>query len=649
MFKIFRGRELYLRTVIYILAVIVFFSCWNILGEGTAYIGATIAKGSLIMMGTDLTGNPIRSTLIFLGVFLYIGLFSFLSSLNIYTGFIINFVSIFLLAYNFSSNIKQIIWRPFVLGYLYLLVEPGTAQELPVRLITLALGALFMILTQFILNKNKAKKNLESGLKTLVEEIEKKIDIILEGKEVLTTTKFKVISSVDKIVSTVYSKKIDPFFITKDDNIVLNLALYAERLNYLLKEINVDLHNNIEKSFIEDLSSLTHEIHDLIGKKNSNDQLLNLLNNFYNKHIESAKDDYYLYEILQNLNMLKLSIENAAYNGFKVKDILFNRKLRNEISTVFKVNFKTDSLRFAFAFRLSITISVAYFIVHFLNIPKGSWIVFTIYAVMDPLIEDSKKRFPKRFKGTLLGIAIFLVVYFTVKSIVIQGIIFIGFYYVYVIAKDFGVKTMCTAVVGIGLFGIVTQEPRQGAMYRLVFMIIGIIIGYLASRYILPYNLTKSKNRIMSIYHTLSKEILDFAFNNPINDYYFKILSEKLMLSKLYESKLVARNDEEIKEFIFNQRILNNTIYFLLYSIKDNEQKDKVVEDFKKYILEVEAYNNNEIKDEVAIIKKIKRKFKNGFHEIESNEEKLLFINLYRIVIRMRESKILLEKVKGEI
>lgn len=648
MFKIFKGRELYLRTVVYILAVIVFFSCWNILGEGTAYIGATIAKGALIMIGTDLTGNPIRSTLIFLGVFLYIGIFSFLSSLNLYTGLIINFISIFILAYNFSSNIKQIIWRPFVLGYLYLLVEPGTVHQLPIRLLTLALGALFMILTQFIVNKNKAKKNLESGLKTLVEEILKKIDVILEGKEVLTK-KYKVISSVDKIVSTVYSKKIDPFFITKNDNIVLNLALYAERLNYLLKEINIDLHNNIEKSFIEDLGNLTHEIHELIGKKDSNDKLLILLNNFYNKHIECAKDDYYLYEILQNLNMLKLSIENATYNGFKLKDILFNIKLRKEISTVFKVNFKTDSLRFAFAFRLAFTISVAYFIVHLLNIPKGSWIVFTIYAVMDPLIEDSKKRFPKRFKGTLLGIAIFLVVYFTVKSILIQGIIFIGFYYIYVIAKDFGVKTMCTAVVGIGLFGIVTQEPRQGAMYRLIFMIIGIIIGYLASKYLLPYDLTKSKNRVMSIYHDLSKEILEFGFNNPIDDYYFKILSEKLMLSKLYESKLVARDDENIKDFIYNQRILNNTIYFLLYSIKDNEQKGKIVEDFKKYIYEVNSYSEIEMKNEAAIIQKIKGKFKNGFKEIQSNEEKLLFINLYRIVVRMRESKILLEKVKGEV
>ncbi|MGL5574939.1 MAG: FUSC family protein [Sarcina sp.] len=648
MFKIFRGRELYLRTLIYILAVIVFFSCWNILGEGTAYIGATIAKGSLIMMGTDLTGNPIRSMLIFLGVFLYIGVFSFLSSLNLYTGLLINFFSIFILAYNFSSNIKQIIWRPFVLGYLYLLVEPGTAKELPVRLITLALGALFMMLTQFILNKNKSKKNLESGLKTLVEEISKKIDVILEGKEVLTT-KYKVISSVDKIVSTVYSKKIDPFFITKNDNIVLNLALYAERLNYLLKEINIDLHNNIEKSFIEDLSILTHEIHDLIGRKNTNENLLNILDDFYNKHIDSAKEDYYLYEILQNLNMLKLSIKNATYDGFKVRDILFNLKLRKEISTVFKINFRADSLRFAFAFRLAFTISIAYFIVHLLNIPKGSWIVFTIYAVMDPLIEDSKKRFPKRFKGTLLGIGIFLVVYFTVKSTLIQGIIFIGFYYIYVIAKDFGVKTMCTAVVGIGLFGIVTQEPRQGAMYRLVFMMIGIVIGYLASKYLLPYNLTKSKNRLMSIYHDLSKEILEFGFNNPINDYYFKILSEKLMLSKLYESKLVAREDENIKDFIYNQRILNNTIYFLLYSIKDNEQKDKIVEDFKRYVSEVDSYNKVEIKNEAAIIQKIKRKFRNGFKEMESNEEKLLFINLYRIVVRIRESKILLEKVKGEI
>ena len=97
-----------------------------------------------------------------------------------------------------------------------------------------------------------------------------------------------------------------------------------------------------------------------------------------------------------------------------------------------------------------------------------------------------------------------------------------------------------------------------------------------------------------------------------------------------------------------NQRILNNTIYFLLYSIKDNKQKDKVVEYFEKYILEVDFYNKNDIEDEATIIKKIKERFKVGFHEIESNEENILFINLYRIVIRMRVSKILLEEIKDK-
>ncbi|MGL4760660.1 MAG: FUSC family protein [Sarcina sp.] len=646
--NIFRGRELYLRTIVYIMAVIVFFTCWVVLGYGSAFIGATVAKGALVMLGTDLTGNPIRSTLTFLIVFLYIGVFSFLASLNIYTGLIINFVTLFVLAYNFSSNVKQLIWRPFVLGYLYLLVEPGTVHQLPSRLITLALGAFFMVLTQFILNKNKSKKALNDGITSLIDEISKKLNVILEGKEVLST-KFKVTTSVDKVVSAIYSKRIDPFFITKKDNILLNLTLYAERLNYLLKEINIDLHNNIEKSFIEDLLVLMRSVHDIVSEKEPNEKLLILLDEFYDEHIESAKKDYYLYEILQNISMLKLSIQNATYDAYRKRDIVFNIKLRNKISTAFKVNLKADSLRFSFAFRIALTISVSYFVVKYFNIPKGSWIVFTIYAIMDPLLEDSKKRFPERFKGTLIGIALFAIIYVVIDNIIIQGIIFIVLYYIYVITKDFRLKTMCTATVGLGLFAIVTQSPGYGIFYRLSFVAIGIAVGYIASKYLFPYKSATAKTKIINIYYTLSKEILEFAFNNPIDEYYFKILGEKLMLSKLYESKLVSRNDEEVKEFILNQRILNNTIYFLLFSIRDNEQKDKILKDFKRYIDEVEDYSKDELKDEVAIIQKIKRKFETNFYEIEGNSEKLLFINLYRIVVRMRESKILLEKIKGEV
>lgn len=629
--NIFKGKDLLLRTITYILAVIFFFTTWSILGPGTAFIGATIAKGSLVLLGTDLTGNPIRSTITFLIVFVFIGISSFLSSLNLYIGFFINFFTLFILAYKFSSNIKQLIWRPFVLGFLYLLIEPGDLHSQPARLLTLALGAFFVILTQFIVNKNKSKKLLHSGLKTLIDETSLSIQYIL-SKENNPPEKSKVTASVNKVISSIYQKRIDPIFITKNDNTILNFTLYIERLNDLLGTIKIDLKNPEEKFFMEDLCNSITNMSRLLINEDSTEELISLLDDFLNRHDNFNTKKYSFYEILQNVEMLKLSIFTSKKFEYKKTEILFSKKLRREINDAWHFNFSRDSLRFTFAIRISTLLSLSYFLVHYFNIEKGSWIMFTIFAVLDPLFEDSKKRFPKRFKGTLWGIFIFLFIFVTIHNIVIEGIIFIFMYYLYVINKDFEIKTMCTATVSLGLFAIVSKDPFTAISYRFFFVILGIIIGYLANKYFLPYNSSRASKRLVNLYYSHSKNLFDFALKNDINKYFFKIFSEKMFLSKLYESKLISFDNSLITDFIHNQRILNNTIFFLFLSIQDNDEDLIAVKNFLKEI----GSDNFDFN---------KLNLQKDFFHLASNEEKLIFANLDRIIFRLDKSKELIDKL----
>ncbi|MGL4876027.1 MAG: FUSC family protein [Clostridium sp.] len=627
--KIFKGSELVSRSIVYIFAVIVFFGLWGILGPGKAFIGATIAKGALVLLNTDLTGNKVRSTLTFIVVFVYIGLFSFVASLNIYLGLVVNFLSIFILAYNFTSNIKQWIWRPFVLGYLYLLIEPGTFKELPVRLLVLALGAFFLMFTQIIVNRNKFKKKIDKNLNELLDKINIKIDIILEGRAILDNS-LKVSENVNKIVDSIYKKRIDPFFITKEDNEILDLTLYIERLNYLLKEINIDLHNNIEINFMKDLKVLILKIKEAKSK-----DIINLIDEFIEEN--ENKDDYYIYEVLQNLFMLK---ENLGRRDYSKRDILFNRRLRKEITSVFNFKISKKSLRFSFAFRAAFLLSVSYFIVSLIGVQEGKWIVFTIYAVIEPFFEDSKKRFPKRFTGTVLGILVFVVIYLFVSNIFIEGLLFIGLYYIYVITKDFQTKTMCTATVSLGLFSIATETPGKGVLLRISFVALGIMIGYLGTKYIFPYNIKKALKNLIRNYNKLSNEILDFSIGESKNIYYYKLLGEKISISKLYESKIISHNaiikDSDIDRFIYNQRILNNTIYFTIFFFKEEGVKIDVLD---KINYDIRGKNEEEV------LIKVKNEFKEKFIEIHDNKEKLAFLNMQRIVVRLKESEKLTKKL----
>ncbi|MGL4991590.1 MAG: FUSC family protein [Sarcina sp.] len=623
-FNILKGKDLLRHTFAYILAVIFFFASWSILGPGTAYIGATIAKGSLVLLGTDLTGNPLRTSLTFLLVFVFIGFGSFISALNLYTGLVINFLIIFILAYKFSSNIKQLIWRPFVLGYLYLLIEPGTLHTLPFRLLTLSIGAFFIVLTQFIVNKNKTKKTLYNGLNSLIKATSLNIENIIENKNI--DTQKEIASSVDKIISSIYTKRIDPIFITKTDNSILNFTLYIERLNFILNEIKLNSNETINKEFFVDLDILMIDISNLFASDPSIKTLISRLDTFYIKYKDTVSSDYYYYEILQNIEMLKLSYSTVEKYKHTKREILFNRKLKRNINSAWRFNFSRDSLRFTFALRISTLLSISYFIVHLFNIPKGSWIVFTIYAVLDPLFENSQKRFSKRFKGTLLGIGLFLVIYLTIRNVYIEGLIFILMYYLYVINKDFGVRTMCTATVSLGLFAIISNTPYRGISYRFFFVFLGIFIGYFANKYFLPYNADNARKRITDLYYNLSFNILNFAVNNPVDNKFFNIFSEKIFLSKLYESKLLSFKTPIVLEFIHNQRILNNTIFFLFVNSKEDDKKLNIIKDFLSDTSTISKLHSS------------RYRLKNEFATLTDNVDKLLYTNLDRILVRLEVS-----------
>ncbi|MGL4989899.1 MAG: hypothetical protein ACRC57_01860, partial [Sarcina sp.] len=152
-------------------------------------------------------------------------------------------------------------------------------------------------------------------------------------------------------------------------------------------------------------------------------------------------------------------------------------------------------------------------------------------------------------------------------------------------------------------------------------------------------------NKIIYLYQKLSKEILEFMFENPTNDYFYKILGEKVVLSKLYESKLVSTENANIKAFIYNQRILNNTIYFLAFLIRENSSKDKIIEDFKNFIVNIDIKDEDVKYTEEQILNKFEKKFKDEFDKITDNTERLAVINLYRIIVRMKKSNSLIKDI----
>ena len=98
--------------------------------------------------------------------------------------------------------------------------------------------------------------------------------------------------------------------------------------------------------------------------------------------------------ILNTINRLKLALEELKllgkenYNKIKSSnDIPEEYKMAN----IHKREFYTKSVKFSYAIRLSLGITISAFIADYFKFAEGRWIYFTAFAIIIPIYELAQK------------------------------------------------------------------------------------------------------------------------------------------------------------------------------------------------------------------------------------------------------------------
>ena len=134
-----------------------------------------------MLLGRDFTGQPLKNTLMFLGINLLMGVGTAIADMNIWIAIPINFIVVFTFSYIFTYNLREPLYFAFGLQYLFLLSEPVPADKQVIRFIALICGALIIMLAQILVNKNKLSTAGNKILVGVCESIENSIKY-LKGK-----------------------------------------------------------------------------------------------------------------------------------------------------------------------------------------------------------------------------------------------------------------------------------------------------------------------------------------------------------------------------------------------------------------------------------------------------------------------------------
>ena len=554
-------------TLIFIIIMIYLGIFRSVFGGANSLVGITVITAVLMLTQRDLTAEPIKNFLTLLLVNVMTGVFSYIAVNNLWIGIPLNLIALFVIAYTFSSNIKGLVVIPFGLQYLFMISEPVYGIDFEKRMIALVFGAFFVMAIQFVVNKKKLEKTFNPSIINIIDSLIETISLpeyLLEpspyvmGRLIDTLrddedTGNVLFKNIDNLKKIIYDKRKKGFYLNRGTKEVVDIV-------WILERISLNLHKDCiykNKEFNKYLKSYLSEIKFSIENKKYSINYKEFYGNLDEDMLEVKKT---IDDLVININQL-MKIENMKKHDFHIKAPKHFSKLE-----IAKKDFKIDSLRVSYALRLDILGAFTLFLTKFFNLAEGRWMVYTIFALIQPYKEVTIRKSKDRIQGTIIGVLLVIVVFMIFKNTQVRmlSILFMGYLNPY--AQRYRNMVICITFSAVASLAITENITVILGGERLFFVAIGVIIALIGSKYIIPYNIENTNQYIIKNYNKLRFQLKKDINTSQVEDG-IKLL---YVLPAFFEEKLVSLNTgeklKELKEFTKNQRLIINNLYEKYYN-----------------------------------------------------------------------------------
>lgn len=543
----------------------------TIFGVENTVIGLIIAMASYAFLRLDLTSYPIYKSMIFLILNLFLAISAYISAINPFVGLIINFLILFTVSFIYTTEFKNVISYIFLLLYVYMWEYPISLDELPRRLVAMGVGGFIIIGIHILFNRRNFKKNSNNIIIRSIRNIQKEICHII-NESYREKENIYIDSELRKLLILIEGRNNNKFIENHKDDIYFNIVLILERINSIINKVGKV--NNKSKDVIDYLNSLNHDLEnitlflerkvDCINEEKDDLSKSFMINNWTEKEYAFLEECTELIRLLEkNINNLYEYNRKKSRKRIKVKFNLKELLIGNS-------SLKMKHLRVAYSLKLAIAVSLIMFIVDLFKIPQGRWIVTSVYVVIQPYEEETLTKAIKRFKGTIIGVIIYISIFTFFPHIIPLELLLLILMFLYFVQKDYDKKVVCTALMTLS-FGLSRSTVGYLAFYRFLFVIIGIGIALGINKLIFPQSVKNSiydlKERYLELTSKLLYELKSILYEEEYNENTVKLLLDcNLIESKLMENKLIAEN-LELKDLVDKQSIILSKIRCLILFI----------------------------------------------------------------------------------
>ncbi|NFI90759.1 FUSC family protein [Clostridium botulinum] len=485
-------------------AVITMFGVGLLFGIKNIMLAFPIALTSTVLSRQNLQVKTTSKILKLIFVDLVIVLVAFISSQNSYLGIIINFISIFLIMYNIISPYDMAFYKPFIMLYIFTQYARVSLEELPLRILAVIFGVLVIECSNIITKVNE-KSKLGNSITSSLLLIKNQLNNIIDGKFEEDIVK-KCSKIMRELVYKGYITRHKKYLTTNLGRIQFNIYINMEYFNLYLRNVYSEYNNNdIKKNEVEDIINVIDDILYYSNYSITVEELENKINLFKDMYNNKSRT---LTEICNIMNSLKISIKELKELGNKEINKIYSEWEKENIES-FKESFH-KGMRFNFAMRMAITLTIVLFIGEILGYYKIIWAIITIMSVIQPYYEYTLNKTKERIIGNVMGIlftGIFInlvnIKLVTISILIVSLYLLYGFKEYYKISLFASIASICIASL--------TENINVLLIYRVIYVIIGVAIVIIVNKKIFPYKLKEGIDELIIKIDKLNTMLINYS------------------------------------------------------------------------------------------------------------------------------------------
>ena len=464
--------------IIMMVAMIFFmFFYMMVFGNKNAVIGVTIIMATFMNLGNDLSFKPKTSFIKILFLLLVLGFFSYLNNPLTIWGCILTFIVVFATTFTSYNLFGTSVYLPYLMCYFMMVGIPVSLEMLPMRLLSLVFGAIFIVGLNVIVNGKKEYKLSKTTITKLIDELNNAIDSKLNGDEVFDD--FKVVNG---FYLSIYNKLEYKYFPTKTQQAVLNVVKSFQYIGRVIADCDL---TETELKYIREILSNIKEID----------------SGSIFEGIEIESNEMHL--VLLNLEI----IANEVNKDLTEDKILPDKKtIISLIKPILKKQFSFQSVKFTFAFKMAVMLLIWQLLTLIFNWPFTKWVYFATISLMVPYINDLAYTARTRIQGTLIGVFIFAILiiamnYIPIAFNVIMMVVMVACMMIMVLKlEDKLILAIVTTIMSV-MSALMYIKPPEAIELKVLWVVVGVSVVSLFNYKFLPYSVEiETENNLKSIY-----------------------------------------------------------------------------------------------------------------------------------------------------